>query len=141
MALPRLTTATQSDTTPSPITVKSMLIGTLLTVVATNAGSYGRFVLHSTRFDQNHLSVAAVVPMMVIVLFLNHLLKLSRGELMVIFIMPLIGATMPTYFMGKMITNITVPYYLSSPENQWETYYGGFLPSYAVLQRTASLVL
>lgn len=135
MALLQPTEALQPDAaTRSPISAKSLLIGTVLTVMATNAGSYGRFVLHSTRFDQNHLSMAAVVPMMVIVLFLNHLLKLSRGELMVIFVMPLIGATMPTYFMGKMIVNITVPYYLASPENQWETYYGGMMPSYAVVQ-------
>jgi hypothetical protein len=135
MVLPQHNIDPHSEALPqSPITVKSLLIGTALTVMATNAGSYSRFILHSTRFDQNHLSMAAVVPLMVIVLFLNQALKLSRGELMVIFIMPLIGATMPTYFMGKMIVNITVPHYLATPENQWETYYGGLLPTYAVVQ-------
>lgn len=115
------------------ITFRALAIGAFLTVVATNAGSYARFILHATRLDQNHLSMAAVVPLMVIVLFLNRLLKLGRGELVVVFIMPLIGATMPTYFIGKMVANFTVPYYLASPENQWENHYGGLLPAWSVM--------
>jgi hypothetical protein len=134
LQLPIETDHTQDEFQRSPITVKSLLIGTILTVVATNAGSYGRFILHSTRLDQNHLSMAAVVPLMVVVLFLNRALRLGRPELLVIFIMPLIGATMPTYFMGKMIVNITVPHYLASPENQWMTHLAGNLPSYAFVQ-------
>jgi hypothetical protein len=117
----------------SPVTIASLAIGLALTVLATNAGSYARFILHATRLDQNHLSMAAVVPLMVIVLFLNRLLKLSRGELIVVFVMPLIGATMPTYFIGKMIANFTVPYYLASPENQWQPYYESILPDYSVV--------
>ena len=117
----------------SPISVWSLSIGIVLTVLATNAGSYARFILHATRLDQNHLSMAAVVPLMVLVLFANRFLKLSRGELIVIFVMPLIGATMPTYFIGKMVANFTVPHYLSSPENQWTVYYETFLPAWTVV--------
>ena len=133
MALPAQTEELPEHQPRSPVTFLSLGIGAVLTVVATNAGSYARFILHATRLDQNHLSMAAVVPLMVIVLFLNRALKLSRGELMVVFVMPLIGATMPTYFVGKMIANFTVPYYLGTPENQWEAHYGGLLPTWVVL--------
>ncbi|MDE2798968.1 MAG: hypothetical protein OXI94_09900, partial [Gemmatimonadota bacterium] len=93
------------------VTFRALVLGTFLTAMATIAGSYARFILHTTRLDQNHLSVAAVFPIVVIALVLLRPLKLSRGELIVMFSMALIGATMPTYFVGKLIANFTVPYY------------------------------
>lgn len=124
----------------SPITFWSLSIGTVLTVMATVAGSYARFILHTTRLDQNHLSVAAVFPLVIITLLLARPLRLSRGELIVIFSMSLIGATMPTYFVGKLIANIAVPYYLSSPENQWRDYFQPELPDYAVVGEGTALL-
>ena len=115
------------------VTFRALVLGTFLTVMATNAGSYARFILHTTRLDQNHLSVAAVFPIVVIALVLLRPLKLSRGELIVMFTMALIGATMPTYFVGKLIANFTVPYYLATPENQWATYYEPYLPEWSIL--------
>ena len=115
------------------VTFRALVLGTFLTVMATIAGSYARFILHTTRLDQNHLSVAAVFPIVVIALVLLRPLKLSRGELIVMFTMALIGATMPTYFVGKLIANFTVPYYLATPENQWATYYEPYLPEWSIL--------
>ena len=115
------------------VTFRALVLGTFLTVMATNAGSYARFILHTTRLDQNHLSVAAVFPIVVIALVLLRPLKLSRGELIVMFTMALIGATMPTYFVGKLIANFTVPYYLATPENQWATYYEPYLSEWSIL--------
>ena len=92
----------------SPITFWSLSLGATLTVMATVAGTYARFILHTTRLDQNHLSLAAVFPLVLIALFLARPLRLSRGELIVIFTMALIGATMPTYFIGKLIANFSV---------------------------------
>lgn len=126
-------TRRSADPAPSPITFWSLTLGAVLTVMATVAGSYARFILHTTRLDQNHLSVAAVFPLVLITLLLARPLRLSRGELIVIFSMSLIGATMPTYFIGKLIANIAVPYYLSSPENQWRDFFEPGLPGYAVV--------
>ena len=116
----------------SPISIWALTIGSVLTVMATVAGSYARFILHTTRLDQNHLSVAAVFPFVLITLVLARPLKLSRGELIVIFSMSLIGATMPTYFIGKMMAYIAVPHYGATPENQWAIYYGN-LPAWAAV--------
>ena len=114
MAEPLIKEATVSgDQVRSPVSVWSLSIGLVLTVMATNAGCCARFILHATRLDLNHLSMAAVVPLVVLVLFVNQFLKLSRGELIVVFVMPLTGATMPSYFIGKMFANFTVPYYLA----------------------------
>ena len=117
----------------------SLTLGTLLCCLATVAGSYARFVLHTTRLDQNHLSMAAVVPLVLIAACLARPFRISRGEMIVIFSMALIGATMPTYFIGKLIANITVPYYLATPENQWATHFGSDLANYAVLGRGPAL--
>ena len=130
--------ATQ-ETMKSPLSFWSLTLGTGLCVLATIAGSYARFILHTTRLDQNHLSVAAVFPLVVIALVLTRPLKLSRGELIVIFTMALIGATMPTYFIGKLIANFTVPYYLATPENQWANYFDPFLPGWAVMPKGEAL--
>ena len=123
----------------SPVTFWSLTLGVVLTVVATTAGSYARFVLHTTRLDQNHLSVAAVFPLVLIALCLAGPLKLSRGELIVIFSMGLIGATMPTYFIGKLIANFTAPYYLATPENQWTSYFEPHLPAWSVVPNGQAL--
>lgn len=123
----------------SPVTILSLTLGTSLCCLATVAGSYARFVLHTTRLDQNHLSMAAVVPLVLIAALLARPFRISRGEMLVIFSMTLIGATMPTYFIGKLIANITVPYYLATPENQWATFFGSDLPSYAVLEQGRAL--
>jgi hypothetical protein len=117
----------------SAVTARSLTIGTFLTVLATTAGTYARFVLHTTRLDQNHLSMAAVFPLVLIVLLFTGRFKLQRGELLVIFCMPLIGSTMPTYFLGKLIANIAIPHYMAGPENQWATYFDPHLPEWAVL--------
>ena len=123
----------------SPVSFWSLSLGTALAVMATVAGSYARFILHTTRLDQNHLSVAAVFPLVLIALFLSRPLRLSRGELIVIFSMALVGATMPTYFIGKLIANFTVPYYLATPENQWATYFEPYLPEWSVVPRGEAL--
>jgi len=101
--------------------------------MCTLAGSYARFILHTTRLDQNHLSVAAVFPIVLIGIVLGRAIKLRRGEIVVMFTMALIGATMPTYFIGKLIANFAVPYYLATPEDQWVAYFEPYLPSYAVI--------
>jgi len=121
------------------VTLRSISLGTVLAVAATIGGFYGRHVLATTRLDQNHLSMAAVFPLILIALFLAHRLKLSRGELIVLFCMPLIGATMPTYFLGKLIGNLAVPHYMASQENQWATYFDTHLPSFLVIPRGEAL--
>jgi hypothetical protein len=125
---------TQPETSQgTAVTGRALIIGMFLTMMATVAGSYARFILHTTRLDQNHLSVAAVFPIVLIGIFLCRTLKLRRGEIVVMFTMALIGATMPTYFIGKLIANFAVPYYLATPENQWAAFFEPYLPSYAVI--------
>ncbi len=129
----------KESTGRSPITFWSLSLGAALTVLATVAGTYARFILHTTRLDQNHLSLAAVFPLVLISLFLARPLRLSRGELIVIFTMALIGATMPTYFIGKLVANIAVPHYLATPENQWRDYFEPGLPTYATIPPGSAL--
>ena len=121
------------------VTFRSVSISTVLAVAATVGGFYGRLVLHTTRLDQNHLSMAAVFPLVLIVLFFARPFKLTRGELIVIFCGPLIGSTMPTYFLAKIVGNFAVPYYLASPENQWAAHFDPHLPSYLVVPKGEAL--
>lgn len=128
----------EAEPLPRLITFRALAIGTTIAILATIGGSWGRLIVETTRLDQNHLSMAAVFPLLLITLFIAGPLRFSRGELATIFCMPLVTTTMPTYFVGRLIANITVPYYLASPENQWATYYEP-LPTYAVLPEGRAL--
>ncbi len=139
MSAEPLSVTSSDSVTRSPITPWSLGLGAILAVMATVAGTYARFILHTTRLDQNHLSLAAVFPLVLISLFLARPLKLNRGQLIVIFTMALIGATMPTYFIGKLVANIAVPHYLATPENQWREYFEPGLSEYAVVPQGAAL--
>jgi hypothetical protein len=129
------------DATPESraLTWKSIGLGILLVLIATIGGFYARHVLHTSRLAQNHLSLAVVFPFILTVLFLRRPLRLSRGELLVIFCMGLIASTLPTYFLSKLLANLVVPYYMADPTNGWAEYTHGFIPAWSVIKPGAAL--
>ncbi len=122
------------------LTLRSLAIGTGIVVAAVLGALYSRQVLHSTRLAQNHLSLAVVFPFTLIVVFLARPLRMSRGELLVIFCMGLVASTLPTYFLSKLIAIFTVPHYLAEPANQWAEYTHEHLPRWAVMPRGPALI-
>jgi hypothetical protein len=135
------TTASSASTRPHDdvpaeraLTWRSLALGLLVVLLATLGGFYARHILHTTRLAQNHLSLAVVFPFSAIVLFLRRPLRLTRGELLVVFSMGLVASTLPTYFLSKLIANLTVPYYLADPTNGWAEYTHAFLPAWAVVE-------
>ncbi len=121
------------------LTWKSLGLGLVLVLLAAIGGFYARHVLHTSRLAQNHLSLAVVFPFVMTVLFLRRPLKLSRGELLVVFAMGLIASTLPTYFLSKLLANLVVPYYLADPTNGWGEFTHAYLPSWAVIPQGTAL--
>ena len=62
---------------------------------------------------------------------------LSRGELLVVLGMGLVGMTIPyDGIMKYLIQTLAVPYYFASPENGWELYLHDHIPTWLVPQNT-----
>ena len=130
--------ATTSKTTPapgrSPVNALTLTVGALLCVFATASGTYSRYIWKSGATDKVHLSYTVVAPFLVLAILFARSLKLSRSQLLVIFSMGMIGATMPTYFIGRAMAQMAVPHYAASPENQWSTYFLDQLPTWLIVQ-------
>lgn len=112
----------------------TLILGSILTVAVIVGGCYNRLLISSTRMDWNHLSIGAVAPLFLIAVFVARRVKITRGEMLVIFTMTLIAGTIPTYFIARGMAWMALPYYGASPENQWAEYYGDHLPSFAIIQ-------
>lgn len=133
-----MATATAYDQEPqlerSAVTPFSLAVGSLLCIFATNSGTLSRYVWGSGTTDKVHLTYTVVAPFLLLVVALARRLNISRGEWLVIFSMGMIGATMPTYFIGRAMAFIAVPYYAATPENQWGTYFLDQLPNWLIIQ-------
>jgi hypothetical protein len=103
---------------------RAFIIGLLLAAFANFWPTYSSLVLHSSRADYAHLSLAMFIPF-VALLMCNSLLEkrgwaFSSSELLTICSMGMIGALMQgewisSYFLGL----ITAPLYFATPENRW----------------------
>lgn len=87
------------------------------------------------------MPLCLLIPYLVMVLIPNLLIRyfapgvaLTQSELLVIFMMGLISATVPDWGMVRyLISLITAPYYFANPENQWEAYFFDYLPHWTVI--------
>jgi len=102
---------------------------------------YSSCVVHSSWADFGQLSLAVLLPFIIFAGCINELLKrakpsraLNRGELLVVFLMGMVAATMQGeglegYFLGV----ITAPHYFASAENNWSEYILAHVPSWALV--------
>ena len=141
---PDLRATTPAAALASAITWRAILLG-VVAVAASNAlAIYSPYIVRSSRFVFSHLPAACLVILVFIVLPVNLLLglirrswALTRGELLVVFSMDWVGATMPAQnFIGLLIGTLATPYYYASPENKWSDYFLQQLPTWAVPPNT-----
>ena len=110
------------------MTLRSVILGTLLASFTNLWTIYSSYVLDATRADYGHLSVAAMVPF-VLFLAANILLRrlwpekaMTSAELLVILSMGMVAAMMQgEWLAGYFIGTITASHYFASPENQWSS--------------------
>ena len=84
------------------------------------------FVLKSSQWAISYLPLSVVFLLSALV-FINSLLKsslkiaaLSSSELGIIFVMAMVGASIPTWASTYLIAVIAAPKFFASPENQWD---------------------
>lgn len=121
------------------MSIRALFIGLLLAIFANFWPTYSSLVLHSSRADYAHLSLAMFIPFIALIL-INGRLKsksLSPSELITICCMGMIGALMQGewlafYFLGV----ITAPGYFATPENHWSELILGHLASWLYVADT-----
>ncbi len=107
--------------------LRAFLIGLFMVVLINVGAPYSLFVLKSSQWAISYLPLS-VVFLFTALVFANATLKslsklsgLSSTELGLIFIMSLVGASIPTWGTSTyMIAVISAPQYFASPENQWQ---------------------
>jgi len=116
-------------------------LGLALAVGLNLAAPYVGLVVRSQYLATSYFPVGLGVGFFVLVLGLNSFVgrlrrgwALSGGELAVVFVMGAVATTMPTHgIAGKLLSFISAPHYLASPENRWGEYLLPHLPRWAIV--------
>ena len=124
------------------LTPRSLLVGLALAVGLNLAAPFVGLVLRSQYLATSYFPVGLGVGFFVVVLGANGALRrirrswaLRERELAVVFVMAAVASTMPTHgISGKLLSFISAPHYLASPENRWAEYILPHLPRWAVVE-------
>ena len=105
------------------MTPRAILIGLAMAAWVNFWPTYSTLIVHSTRADYAHLSLALLIPFILLLLLNSRFSERRRlvpSELLAICCMGMISAMMQGegltyYFLGT----VTAPTYFADPENQW----------------------
>ena len=122
------------------LTARALAIGIVLVVGVNLAAPYSVYVVRSSLLASDYMPVGALFPFFLVVAVVNVLLKaaspgwaLHPAELIVIFMMSLVGTSLATYGLaGYLVAVMASPYFFATPENQWAQYIHQHIPSWAV---------
>ncbi|MYF74108.1 MAG: hypothetical protein F4175_12255, partial [Gemmatimonadetes bacterium] len=106
------------------MTVRAFLIGLFMSVLVSLWPSYTTYMLRSARADYAHLSVAILLPFLLLLLVNLYFSRKSKGftpsELILIASMGMVSAlTQGEWLAGYFLGVITAPVYFASTENGW----------------------
>lgn len=130
--------------TPSiakPIKLRTVLIGLVFSVLVSLWGQYASAQTSYNYLTFPQMPLCLILPFLLLVIAPNLLIRkavpswaLETSELIVIFCMGLIAATVPDWGMVRyLISLIVAPDYYASPENQWREMFFEFLPRWLVV--------
>lgn len=131
----------QSLSHPRSVSLRSAVIGLLLSAIVSLWGQYAADHLGYNNLTYGQLPTCLLLPLLLLVLGPNLVLRhltpqraLTTSEVLVIFSMGLIGSMVPNWAMARyLIAIITAPHYFASPENQWREKFFAALPDWLVL--------
>ncbi len=125
MAFPQNQVDLSSDPSPA-LTWRSLSLGVLLVCIVNIGAPFAKYILHSSLLACDYLPFGVMLPFLVVVAVLNPLIKLTSStpltpnELAVVFLMSLVGSTIPTFGLtGYLLGTIASPYYYVRTENGW----------------------
>lgn len=119
--------------------LRALLIGLLLVCLINVGAPYGLYILHSSQWDISYLPLSVVFLFTLLVcsnaalISLGKVRGLDTTELGLIFIMALVGASIPTWGTSTyLIAVIAAPKYFASPENAWNEKVVQYIPEWLV---------
>jgi hypothetical protein len=128
----------------SIITKRSLLIGLGMAVVMPLWPTYTSFVLHSTRADHSHLSMAMLIPFVTLLVLNSFLDKRGWGldptELLTICCIGFVASTMQGEWLTVwFLQMLTMPAYYASPENRFDEFLLPNMPSWTTITNRAAV--
>ena len=117
---------------------RALAIGLALVVFAAVFGPYAHYILRDVLWFCSYLPIGLVFLFMVVVAGLNVVLKLIRPrwglsprELLLIYIMIMVGGQPVSYGMTSyLLSIISAPYYFATPENRWAELFHRYIPDW-----------
>jgi len=123
------------------LTLKAFVVGTLMSLGVGVGSVCGSLVLRSSRMAMNFNAPAATFGFFVLVGLLNVLLglirkdaALDRSELLVVYIMMVVAASIPTMGFTQYLPVITGAFYCATPENNWANLVHPYIPEWPLVQ-------
>jgi len=128
---------------PSPVTVRSVTVGLLLSVGCGLIVPYMDHYMRGTFIGGQHLPPGAVFMLMMLVLIINPLLRLisrrlafSQGELLVVYAMLLISTLIPSHGGESVFVPVSVSaFYYATPANRWAQLFFQYIPDWFTLPK------
>jgi hypothetical protein len=123
---------------PQGLPWRALGIGLVLVVFSAVFGPYAHYILRDVLWFCSYLPIGLVFLFMVVVAGLNVVLKLIRRrwglsprELLLIYIMIMVGGQPVSYGMTSyLLSIISAPYYFATPENQWAELFHKYIPNW-----------
>lgn len=120
------------------VTWRALLLGSCVVAFVNLASPYTESVGFSN-FSWSYLPEGAAIPLLLILALNAILMKirkqlgLTRGELLVIFVMALIANTTSIWLIYFFLAAIVSPHYFASPENEWRELLFPYLPEQLII--------
>ena len=122
----------------SYITRRALIVGVILAALMPVWPTYTSFILHSTRADHSHLTLAMLIPF-VLLLIINTFLErwgmgFSPTELLTICCIGMVAGVMQgEFFLVWFMGMLTMPAYFASPENRFEELLLPYMPEWTTI--------
>jgi hypothetical protein len=109
------------------VTWRALILGTAMCVLIGVSTPYACNVMHASYMDLDFSTPAAIFLHFILVFIVNGALRalsprlaLTAGELLVVYIMMIMGTVIPTMGLtAYWLSTIAAPFYYAAPENQW----------------------
>ena len=145
---PELLGAEELEGRERGLPTRVLVIGLILAVFLALAGPYGHYIIKTTLLYTSYLPLGLIFPFLIVVAVVNALLKslrrswaLTPRELLLIYIMIMVGGQPVTYGMTSyLLSIISAPYYLASPENRWAEFFHDYIPKWICPQDRQAIV-
>jgi hypothetical protein len=123
------------------LTFRAVAIGATLCILLTLWTIHSAYVTHSSFITIAHLPIAALCPLVIVVLILNPILKsimpgrsLTRQEIIIIFFLVFTASAIPGWaFSTYALSVISGPHYFASEENRWVELFFEYLPAWLIV--------